>query len=655
MNRYLTKSRFKLAVECPTKLFYAGKGKEYRDQMAENDFLAMLADGGYQVGKLATQLYPDGVEIEERDHALAEALTREHLQRNEVVLFEPAIRFGDLFIRIDILVKTGNHFELIEVKAKSYDSLNPGIVGARGGITSGMLPYLHDAAFQTWVLRQAFPDAQISTYLMMPDKQKIAPVDGVNQIFKIDKVSTVNVQPRPGHDLRELADQLLAKVPVDHYVAQILDNPLKYPGGATKLEDLAPAWAQAYRENRRIDPVIGPHCGSCQFKTNPGDTLKSGFSECWQQATTMSAAEIEQGTVLDIWNYRNKQQLIDDGKFRLDQISREDFKDFEDEPGEDGLSNTQRQWLQIGGIPQNYKCGDAYFDSVLVAREMAQWRFPLHMIDFETASVALPFYKGMRPYQAVAFQFSHHIIEKDGSVRHAGDFLCVKPGRFPNYDFTHVLKRELEGDDGSVFMWSHHENTILKSILEQLADDPNPPEDTEELAAFIRRLIKGGDRAMVDLRQLAQKAFYHPDTKGSCSIKKVLPAMIKTSGALRDTYSRPVYGAPGGIFSRHFSQPEGFVWLGRSSDGKIGDPYDRLKQLAESLLPGDQLTAEDRTSIIAEGGAAATAYARLQFEDMTDKDRERIESALLRYCELDTLAMVMVVQGWQDLLAKART
>jgi len=28
--RYLTKSRFKLAVDCPTKLFYTGKESVYR-------------------------------------------------------------------------------------------------------------------------------------------------------------------------------------------------------------------------------------------------------------------------------------------------------------------------------------------------------------------------------------------------------------------------------------------------------------------------------------------------------------------------------------------------------------------------------------------------------------------------------------------------
>lgn len=650
--RYLTKSRFKLAVECPTKLFYAGKSKEYRDQMAANDFLAMLAEGGYQVGELAKQRYPDGIEIEARDHALAESQTRSYLQRDNVVLFEPAIRVGDFFIRIDVLVKTGQRLELIEVKAKSYNSLNPEIEGARGGIKSGMLPYIQDAAFQTWVLQQAFPDATIATFLMMPDKAKLAPVDGINQMFKIVGRSKVEVRPqsRSSPDMKSLAETLLAKVCVDPYVDTVLGSPLSYPGGPGAVNEAALVWAEAYRLNQRIAPMIGAHCGKCQFRADTGDNLKSGFHECWKLATGWTDANFPRATVLNLWNYRKKQDLIDRGIYKLSQVQREDFKDFEDEPDENGLSTAQRQWLQVGGVPADYDFGGFYFDSARVAAEMAQWRFPLHMIDFETAAVALPFYKGMRPYESVAFQFSHHAMDANGQARHVGEFLCAEPGEFPNYVFARALKAQLEGDDGSVFMWSHHENTILNSIVRQLAEDPNPPEDAGDLSVFLKRLIKGGDRAMVDLRILAQKTFHHPDTHGSCSIKKVLPAILKVSDALKAIYSQPVYGAPGGMPSLNFARPEGFAWLDISADGQVGDPYARLKRYAEDLIPEDAASVEERASVIAEGGAAATAYARLQFEDMDDTDRARIKSALLRYCELDTLAMVMVVQAWQDFI-----
>ena len=67
-RRYLTKSRFELAVECPTKLFYIGKEDTYRNTKQEDSFLAMLADGGYQVGELAKCLFPEGIEVDAIGH-----------------------------------------------------------------------------------------------------------------------------------------------------------------------------------------------------------------------------------------------------------------------------------------------------------------------------------------------------------------------------------------------------------------------------------------------------------------------------------------------------------------------------------------------------------------------------------------------------------
>ena len=60
--RYLTKSRFKLGMECPTKLFYTKK-KEYLDSKMDDSFLAALAEGGFQVGELAKLYHPGGHDI----------------------------------------------------------------------------------------------------------------------------------------------------------------------------------------------------------------------------------------------------------------------------------------------------------------------------------------------------------------------------------------------------------------------------------------------------------------------------------------------------------------------------------------------------------------------------------------------------------------
>ncbi len=59
-----------------------------------------------------------------------------------------------------------------------------------------------------------------------------------------------------------------------------------------------------------------------------------------------------------------------------------------------------------------------------------------------------------------------------------------------------------------------------------------------------------------------------------------------------------------------------------------------------------------KDSEINNGGAALTAYALMQFTQMTDGERTKIKDALLRYCELDTLAMVMIYEAWKSQLEK---
>ena len=104
----------------------------------------------------------------------------------------------------------------------------------------------------------------------------------------------------------------------------------------------------------------------------------------------------------------------------------------------------------------------------VMRQEMRTWQYPYHFIDFETSTVAIPFHAGMRPYEAVAFQFSHHVMQSDGSVAHVGEFLMTDPVVFPNFEFARALRAELEGDGGTVLIWSPHENTILNKVAGQL-------------------------------------------------------------------------------------------------------------------------------------------------------------------------------------------
>ncbi len=642
--RYLTKSRFKLAVECPTKLFYTGKPKIYRDTKQEDSFLQMLAEGGYQVGELAKCQYSEGVEVEATDHAGALAQTALLLQKDRAVVFEAAIAFGNFFVRVDILVKDGDRCELIEVKAKSYDSTRPDIAGSRVPIKSGMRPYIEDVAFQAWVMRQAYPGAQISTFLMMPDKSVQATQDRLNQIFKIvrDGKKVRVIRSADAAHFNPQAD-LLAKVPVDEFVEVVYRDGVGSNGFLQPLEQAANDWAKAYADDQKIPPLPGAKCSNCEFKAASGDELQSGFHECWSQAYGFTAQDFAQGAVLDLWNFRKKDDLISQGRIRLSAVQPGDInvKD-----GGETLSVSERQWMQAKGIPPEEDRGGYWLAEAHMRSEMASWRFPYHFIDFETSAVAIPFHQGMRPYEQVAFQYSHHVMHEDGRVEHKGQFLLAEPGVFPNFEFARALRAELEGDTGTVFMWSHHENTILNRIMVQLDESLSPPDDADELRLFLASLTKSGERAMVDLCELAKAAYFHVATKGSVSIKKVLPAMLASNAWLRQHYAQPIYGAVGGMPSLNYKN---FTWLPTDEHGQsINDPYEILRDLGEEML-GESLPAgqDPDELVIAEGGAAATAYSRLQFEDLQDAQRSQIKQALLRYCELDTLAMVMVVQGWR--------
>lgn len=659
--RYLTKSRFKLAAECPRKLYYTGK-KHYLDRSIDDSFLAALAEGGYQVGELACLIHPNGVRVDDLDHQAALAKTAELLLQDEVTIFEAAIAVRTLFVRVDVLRKRGTRIEIIEVKAKSYSAKKDGdFKGAKGQLKSDFLPYLQDVAFQRYVAEEALPGHQVHAFLMLVDKEQSSTVDGLNQLFKVVvEGRRLRIQVTPGTTPQSLGQFLLAKVPVDEQVDMILSSTLTVgPADQRSFPAAVDAFALAYSQDEPLPPVPSSGCGGCQFRAPSwplAEQPKSGFHECWSQAFKWGELDFTGSTVLDLWNFHGKNQLIDQGVLKAKQVTLEDLKFDGEEPTVDGMTRKHRQWYVCQ--PAWPGGGEYYFDGAGYLNARTVWKFPLHCIDFETSAVAIPFSSGRHPYEITAFQFSHHVVHDDGRVEHRSQWLCAKPGVDPNIDFVRALLDALSKDDGTIFRWSAHENTVLNKLREELLASAAPPADTDALVSFIESITSRsvspkekvhGPRTMVDLCDIAEKFYFHPTTKGSNSLKKVLPALMKSSTALRETYGKSTYGGKGS--SLNFVEP--IAWW-QEHDGQVMDPYALLPPVFDDVSR-DEIDAADEglSEELREGGAAMAAYARLQFEDLSDARRASIESALLRYCELDTLAMVMAIQAWDHMAAAA--
>jgi len=651
--KYITKSRFKLALECPTKLFYDGK-PEYANQNLEDTFLKALADGGFQVGELAKCYYPGGYDIKSLDYDDALTKTNELLKQDHVVIFEAAVQSGSFFIRVDILVKAGNSLELIEVKSKSSDSDDESFLTKKGTISSGWHEYIADVAFQKHVVRSAFPGCSISAFLMTVDKTAVCPTNGLNQKFRIvkDGNGRKTVIASPTLTAEDVSEKLLKKVNVDDCCDIVYRDRYTEERSFTEFLDFL---TENYRQDRKIVSLPSRACAACEFRTTEEDEvngLKSGFCECWKETLGWKDEDFRDDTIFNIWNfhYRKKEKLIEERRLKLSEVTEDDIAPKDDD--KPGISPSRRQWLQV----QKAQCNDltCWIDAGQLKREMSSWVYPLHFIDFETSMAAIPFNKGRHPYEGIAFQFSHHVVDKNGKIEHHGEYLNITPGMFPNYDFLRALKSELENDDGNIFRYAAHENTYLNFIYQQLQEDTTGIPDRDDLCRFIKTITKSsrssseyweGPRSMIDMLELVKRYYFHPETGGSNSIKYVLPAMLNSSEYLQQKYGKPIYGAAGVIKSRNYRD---WTWIVRE-DGRVKDPYKLLPRLFQDVSDKDLqlLSQEDE---LRDGGAALMAYARMQFEEMPEYERQEIKSALLKYCELDTLAMVMLYEGWKSLI-----
>lgn len=650
--KVLSKSRFKTGLSCPNKLYFSGD-KSFKNKEDNNTFLATLAEGGFQVEALARLSYPGGHFVDAPYGAYEKAYnqTLELLKQDEVIIYEAAFLYDGLFVMTDILVKKGNQVRLIEVKAKSFDSTQiDTFIGTRGDIRSSWRPYLFDIAFQRYVAKKCIPELHFEAFFLMADKSKVATIDGLNQMFRLPE----NGDIRKDVEVKISAEEaqktsVLSQVNVTEIVDLIIKDKYKYSENLS-FSQAIPLLKNNYQNNSYSNwPTNYSKCKSCEFKIGLDEKkagFKSGFEYCFSKQHNWTETDFTRPNVFEIWNFRG-QKLLEENRLFLNELKKEDFKVI-DEP--DAMSSRERRWVQVQKRLEINP--EPYVEREGLKKEIDSWTFPLHFIDFETSAVALPFNKGRHPYEQVAFQFSHHMCHADGTIEHASEYINANPGEFPNFKFVAALKKSLDNDQGTIFRFATHENSILNAIKDQLNDSDYA--DKGELIRFIKTITtprsKDLDhwitkRPMVDLRLIILDYYYNPLTKGSNSIKAVLPAILNTCDFLKNKYSKPISEI--NLTSINFDEKH--LWI-QIKDQKVINPYKLLPPIFTEFGKEELEHFISGLDTISDGGAALTAYSKLQFVDMSIKERDSIKKSLFKYCELDTLAMVMIYEHLKTLI-----
>ena len=610
--RTLSKSDFKLARTCDAKLFFRENG--FPDNRDSNPYLALLAEGGYMVEALAKAKYVDGVQLE-YGQGVADDYQRtiDQLGRDQVTLFEATLLVGRQQARVDILEKKGNTVRLLEVKAKSFDGAEHALslsAGKAGALRGKIKPYkilndweekLEDITFQVLLLEKTLPGVVIKPFLVLVDKSKTALVDNIPSLFELVHRTSADgtrrlLTARYIGSREQLADlDLVTEVDVSEEVAMLRGD---VEEAAAKFESRLDAPLSVHS----VGIERGSKCGSCEFRVDES-TERSGFEECWGALAEPRPHMLELfsiGTAKALDRSSLADWMVRQQKASLLEIPEDCLVKTDGSIG----PNAERQRRQI-----EYTRRNEVYVSPDLRGKIEALRGPMYFIDFETSRLALSYHRGMRAYGLVTFQWSCHTVASHGEKPTHAEWLN-KTDVWPNKVFAESL-REAIGDSGPVLTWSHFEASTLKQII---ADLDRFGHDVPELVEWMTDVF---ENRIVDMHDWARRDYYNPGMRGRTSIKVVLDALWKSDAVMRKQFE---------------------AWTGMTADDSR-DPYASLPPVEISGVSQD----------VHEGTGAMRAYQEMMYgADKNDPEAKAMWSGLLqRYCALDTLSMVLILEHWR--------
>lgn len=157
---------------------------------------------------------------------------------------------------------------------------------------------------------------------------------------------------------------------------------------------------------------------------------------------------------------------------------------------------------------------------------MDSLKYPLYFIDFETFQLAIPEYDGTKPYQQLPFQYSLHIVKKEGAQLKHKEFLAQIDDKDFLRHFTESMIKDMP-ENGSVIVYNKSfEHSRIKELAKLYPDLEN-------------ELIRINSNMVDFLPPFKKRQFYMREMQGSASIKAVLPALYPNDPEL-DYHNLPL-------------------------------------------------------------------------------------------------------------------
>jgi hypothetical protein len=423
---YLSKSLFIRGLQCHKSLYLHKYQPELRDEVPPEK--QALFDSGTEVGILARDLFPGGVEVPYEGLSPREQLdmTVSEIQKGTENIYEATFSYNNVFMKADILHRGRHGWALYEVKQS----------------TGGKEVHVNDVALQYYVVKGS--DLPVSrAFLVYINTQYVRHGEiEVKKLFAIE----------------ELTDRVNEK---QEFVAEEIGKMRHMLAGALPAIDIG-AWCD--------DPY------KCDFK-----------GHCWQHIPEDSVFTLRRKGA-------NRFDLYKQGIIRLEQIPLHVLND---------VQRMQVEFFLEKKETVNREAVREFLDSL--------W-YPLYFLDFETFMSPVPLFDGTSPYQQIPYQYSIHVLEREGAELRHHEFIAE-----PNVDPREELAERLVAvipDDACVIAYnSSFEARVLNELAEWLPRHGNR----------IERVVPNMRDLMAPFRR---RDVYHWQMKGSHSQKAVLPALV---------------------------------------------------------------------------------------------------------------------------------
>jgi hypothetical protein len=548
----------------------------------------------------------------------AEKETADWLKEENVAICGAVVRAGNFITRIPILVKENDQFTIVQVHGKlrkrmQHDEIHWPVK------SRSTASYLMKAAYRSYVLMKGLDILSPKVTLFFPNKSYRSVEENLLQMFSGIREKGNDAQF--AFDANDLFASVDATESSKRCMGEIPESVSHSIFTGMSVEDACTFMVTKPLEKGNIlDIGIHRECKYCDFRRVTSDENTG----CWNRFFPDQSVELPDLHVYELIGHGNDEDS-DRGFFYQEQVPATEpyssFRNIRKNSG-DKFSIYQRRMLQLlnsKGSPGP----KLWVRSGLT--ELREHTYPLHFLDFEAATYALPLERGEHPYNPVYFQYSCHTLHEDGRLEHHF-WLDEDAERSQAHESLIDHLASVPGiREGSIIQYSQFEYRAMKNILKGFRKNANLH---EKRIRDLTEIMKGSENLrkprFLDLSRIIEEYYYNYYMRGSIGLKHVLKSVLmwqKEEQSLRGR-NPEIYDSTVDLY--HPKTPDGYP-----------DPYSSLS------LEGKQ---------IGDGSEAMNAWLSLKNGLLNTDESVTIPLLLKRYCALDSYALVILFRHLVDLL-----